>query len=491
MGLASVDDAAVGRHAHLTFGQGVKRIDGLVRRHTRGQVHQYLHAARCQVLHLARLYLPLVDGLDDAVAHRSHRLAVRNRAYGQSAVVHLLNLGAHPYRAAPLPVVVLGHIHQAPRLEVGIQAELLAVQVAHRRVAQLVEVVRQYLRREPHGDALHPLRQQQGELHGQGHRFPVAPVVREFPLRCLGVEHHLQGKLRQARLDVPRRRRAVARQDVSPVALAIHQQFLLPQLHQRVAYAGVAVRVELHGVPHDVGHLVVASVLHAAHGVQYAPLHRLQAVHDVGHGPLQNHIRGVVQEPVLVHAVQLVHIRISHVDRIVFRSPPANRIFHKCIGICRRYISICRRRIGIVCRHTGIFRRRIGIICRHNGIFRRRIGIVCRHTGIFRRRIGIVCRHTGIFRRQWRIHLFCRRNRFLRGLHRLPVRLARLLLGLVKFFAHTKQQIIRTQKYKIKSIPPPLFQCFCPFSRQEGCIFSVIIPLPYPSNIQEDTHRQS
>ena len=78
--------------------------------------------------------------------------------------------------------------------------------------------------------------------------------------------------------------------------------------------------VELHGVAHDVGHLVVASVFHAAHGVQDASLHGFQSVHDVGHGAFQNDVRGIVQKPVLVHAAQLVfHVLVFGVGGFVVR----------------------------------------------------------------------------------------------------------------------------------------------------------------------------
>lgn len=64
--------------------------------------------------------------------------------------------------------------------------------------------------------------------------------------------------------------------------------------------------MELHGVTHDVGHLVVSSVVHALHAVEDASLHGFQAVLDVGYGAFQDHVRRIVQEPVLVHAAQMV-----------------------------------------------------------------------------------------------------------------------------------------------------------------------------------------
>ena len=81
----------------------------------------------------------------------------------------------------------------------------------------------------------------------------------------------------------------------------------MTQLHQGVADGGVAVRVELHGVAHNVCHLVIPPVVHALHRVHDAALHGLEAVLNVGYGTLQDYVRGVVQKPVLVHSAQVVH----------------------------------------------------------------------------------------------------------------------------------------------------------------------------------------
>ena len=160
------------------------------------------------------------------------------------------------------------------------------MQVRDGRLAELVEVVRQDLRRETHGNALSALCQQQRELHGQADGLLIAAVVGEFPLRRLGVEDHVEGELRQARLDVTAGGGIVACEDVAPVALAVDEQLLLPQLHQGILDAGVAVGVELHRVTHDVCDLVEAPVVHALHRVQDTPLHRLKAVADMRHGTL-------------------------------------------------------------------------------------------------------------------------------------------------------------------------------------------------------------
>ena len=73
--------------------------------------------------------------------------------------------------------------------------------------------------------------------------------------------------------------------------------------------------VELHGVAHDIGDLVEAPVVEELHGVEYATLHGLEAVVDVGDGSLENHIARIVEKPALIHAAQLMaHGRIGCVD---------------------------------------------------------------------------------------------------------------------------------------------------------------------------------
>ena len=49
-------------------------------------------------------------------------------------------------------------------------------------------------------------------------------------------------------------------------------------------------RVVFHGITHNVGHLIITAIIHALHGVQNTALHRLKAIHNMGHGTLQNHV---------------------------------------------------------------------------------------------------------------------------------------------------------------------------------------------------------
>ena len=110
-----------------------------------------------------------------------------------------------------------------------------AAKVGHRRVDELVKVVRQNFGTQTHGDSLYTLSQQQRELHRQEHRLLASAVVAGEVLGYFGRKGHVKSKLAQACLDVSRSRRTVAGVDVSPVSLRVDQQVLLTQLHQGVA----------------------------------------------------------------------------------------------------------------------------------------------------------------------------------------------------------------------------------------------------------------
>ena len=259
-------------------------------------MHQDFHRSCRHVLHFAHLDFALLRGLQYAVDEggglggRAGGLAERQLRDGQRLAVALLYLGAHSDHAAALSVVVARHIDGAARGKVGIEMKLLPAQIFHGSLTDFAQIVGQYLARQTYGDAFGALRQQQRELHRQRDGLLVAAVVGEFPFRRLGVEHHVEGKLRQTRLDVTSGSSVVAGEDVAPVTLTVDQQILLPQLHQRIFDAGVAVRMKLHRVSHDVGHLVVTAVVHSLHRMENASLHGLESVLEMRHRALQYHV---------------------------------------------------------------------------------------------------------------------------------------------------------------------------------------------------------
>ena len=260
-----------------------------------------------EVVHLADFNLPFLvgaqDGFDNLRCGRAERYLCD---YQRLVVVGFLYLRADFYCSSAFAVVVAAHVYLAACGEIGIERKLLPAQIRQRRIAYLAEVVRQYLRVQTHGNALHALCQQQRELYRQVDRLFLAPVVRQHPFRRLRVEHRIQRELAQPCFDVSRGCCAVACQDVAPVSLAVYQQVFLTQLHECVSDARIAVRVVLHRLSHDVRHFVHLAVVHAFHRVQDAALHGFQTVLYRGDGTFQYHIRSIVQEPVLVHARQVI-----------------------------------------------------------------------------------------------------------------------------------------------------------------------------------------
>ena len=307
MGFLLPDDAGVGGDRNLAVGEGVEGVDGFVARLVGRNLDDDLDLVGRIVIDLPDFDLALVVGLDDRILDRLGGRGIGDFGDGERAFVDLRNLGTHLHGSAPQAVVIAAHVGHAARREVGVKLEFAPFEVCDAGIDELHEVVGQDLRRQTHGDAVGALRQQQRELDRQRDGFLLAAVVGQHPLGGFLVEDHFGGELRQARLDVTPRGGLVAREDIAPVTLAVDQQVFLPQLHQCVLDRRIAVRVVLHGLSHDVGHLVVASVVDDLHGVQDAPLHGFEAVLDMGYGAFEDHVRSVVQEPVLIHARQFAH----------------------------------------------------------------------------------------------------------------------------------------------------------------------------------------
>ncbi|CDD83622.1 unknown [Bacteroides sp. CAG:462] len=146
VGLLVVDDAAVGRDVHLAVCAGIERVERLVRRHARCQVDEYLGMCRRVVLHLPYLDFALLHCLEDGVYQGRSGLAIGNFRDDERLVVQLVDFRTDFHAAAPFAVVVPRHVDGTARLEVRIEVERLAVQVGYGGVAQLIEVVGQYLR---------------------------------------------------------------------------------------------------------------------------------------------------------------------------------------------------------------------------------------------------------------------------------------------------------------------------------------------------------
>ena len=305
--LVVLDDAAVGRDVDLAIAEGIEGIHGFIGRCARCQMHENLYVGRGDVFYLSCLDFSLFHRLGDAFDEAHRGFAIWNLGDDEGLAVELIYLGSHLQGSATLTVVVFAHVDGSTRWEVRVDGKLFSPEVVDGSIAEVVEVMWQYLAAQSHGDTLGTLCQEQREFSRQGDRLLVAAVVRELPVGGFRVEHHVERKLRESCLNISGSCRTVAREDISPVTLRIDEQVFLSHLHQGIADGSVSMRVELHRVSHDIGHLVVSSVVHAFHGVEDASLHGFQSVFDMRHSSLQNYIRRIVEEPVLIHAAEVVY----------------------------------------------------------------------------------------------------------------------------------------------------------------------------------------
>ena len=92
---------------------------------------------------MASLDLPLFYCFQDGVNQRFSSLREWNLADDERLGVQFLNLRTYLQYASALSVVVFRDIYRTTRREVGIQVELLIVQIADGSIADLHEVMRQ------------------------------------------------------------------------------------------------------------------------------------------------------------------------------------------------------------------------------------------------------------------------------------------------------------------------------------------------------------
>ncbi len=169
----------------------------------------------------------------------------------------------------------------------------------------LAQVVRRNIGGHAHGDAGGAIeqyvgqacRQQAGLLQGAveiGHPFhgALAQLTEKHP-----------GIGGEARLGVAHGGERLGIVGGAPVALAVDERVAVGELlgheHHRLVAGGIAVRVELaQHVTHGTRRLLVLAGRRQpqlGHGIDDAPLHRLEAVADVRQGPVENDVHGIIQ----------------------------------------------------------------------------------------------------------------------------------------------------------------------------------------------------
>ena len=221
---------------------------------------------------------------------------------GHGGLVHLFDAGTDLDLSAAAAVVVLRAVRESAGREVRIEFVFLSFQYSYRRIYQLIEIVRKDFRGHTDSDAVSSLGEQQRKADRQFGRFLVATVVGCHPAGEFRFENDFFREFGQTCLNVTGGGIRVAGKDVSPVTLALHGKTLLAYLDQGSEYGGVSVRMILHSLSYDVRDLGETAVVNLEHSVQDPPLDRFESIHDVGYGPLENDIGGIVQEPLPEHS---------------------------------------------------------------------------------------------------------------------------------------------------------------------------------------------
>ncbi len=264
-----------------------------------------LHIFGCIVINFPDLDLSFVVGCKDGIDQAA---GIGSEWYfddRECLFIDLPDPGPDPDPSPAQSVIVFRKVGQAAGREIGQDVKRFVFKETDRGIDEFEEVVGQDFGCQSNGDAFNALCQQKGEFHRQGDRFPVAAVVRKLPFGGFGIKDYIQGEFRQPCLDISCRRSGVAGMDIAPVTLGFDEQVFLSELHQCIPDGGISVRVVFHGMPDDVGHLVETPVIHVAHRMQYPSLNGFQSIVDIRHGPFEDHIGSIIEEPVLIHSVKL------------------------------------------------------------------------------------------------------------------------------------------------------------------------------------------
>ena len=216
-----------------------------------------------------------------------------------------MQVKTRPHGDEAAAVLVAGHVHDAACGKVGVERHILPSEGGLLRIQHLDEVVGQDVGLHADGDAACTLDHDHGDLGGEDDGLLVASVVGVHVLRDLGRVEDLLRK--EPALDVTSGRGAVSGELVAEVALVVDEQVVVGKVDQRVVDRGVPVRVVLHALSDNVGHLVELAVVHLDQGVYDPPLHRLEPILELGDRPVAYDVRGVLDEVLLEDTACVCH----------------------------------------------------------------------------------------------------------------------------------------------------------------------------------------
>ena len=298
----------------------------LVQHHLRlGIAAQFDHHPEALAVALVAQVGDALDGLGahqigDALQHARlvHLIGYLGDDDRLAVLADLLDLGPgpHPQAAAPGVIGIADagaaqdhpagwEIRAGDQLHQRIDADLGPLDVGQAAVDHLAQIVGRDVGGHAHGDAAGAVDQQVGKARRQDHRLlgRLVVVVLEIDGVLVDVvQQGVAGRPGQPRLGVAHGRRRVAVHRAE-VALAVDQRQahgeVLRHAHHGVVDRRIAVGVVLaHYVADHAGGLAVGPVPVVArflHGIENAPVHRLQAVAHVRQGAGHDHAHGVIE----------------------------------------------------------------------------------------------------------------------------------------------------------------------------------------------------
>ena len=100
------NDTTVRRNADLAIRESIQRVDRLVGRYTRSQMHENLHVTSRIIIHFLDLDLSLIVCFQDRFDQSRGCLSIRDLADDKRLVVQFRNLGTYFYGTSTFAVII-------------------------------------------------------------------------------------------------------------------------------------------------------------------------------------------------------------------------------------------------------------------------------------------------------------------------------------------------------------------------------------------------
>ena len=262
-------------------------------------------------------------GLDDKTPP-AHGIALRDQVF----LLARAGFAIAENQAAGGEIRPLDELHQL--FDADLVGSCVMVNQVDQGITDLAQVVRRHVGGHAHGNAAGAVDEQVGQQGRQDRRFAqrLIEVGAKLNRIFVNVIQHAGGNARQASFGIAHGGGVVAVYGAE-VALTIHQHVaqrkVLRHAHHGFVHRGIAMRMVLaQHFTDDARALfvrLVGSQAHVVHGIENAPMHRLEAVAHVGQRPRDDHAHRVIQ---ISRLHFLVNINRSN-------GADSHMLFHGCV----------------------------------------------------------------------------------------------------------------------------------------------------------------